>query len=277
MDATLSMSHHQDIADLAQAMKSRGDAFVIATVVRTVSVTAAKPGAKAIIDQHGNIVDGWIGGGCARHAVLKAAVESIKDGKALLVSIQPEELLEEQNDQQNLQVISARNLCPSQGSMDIFLEPVLALPVLLVIGSSPVAQALAQIGSLFDFNVVSHAVGKQPANVTIPAVAPTGKSGSGENSVNPEIDHPHRYIVVSTQGSGDRQALEFALSLQARYIGFVGSSRKIKHLQSRLGEAGLDEERLKSIKCPAGLSINALTPQEIALSILAEIVQLRRS
>jgi xanthine dehydrogenase accessory factor len=264
----------KDISDLAHEMKARGDAFAMATVVRTVSVTAAKPGAKAIIDEHGNVLDGWIGGGCARHAVLKAALASMDDGKARLVSIQPEELLADQRAElaidNDKQVVNTTNLCPSKGSMDIFVEPILANPLLLVIGDSPVARTLADIGALFDLNVVLYSF-ENTASHSAPS--------SADQSKPPALGltHPHRYIVVSTQGSSDLKALELALSLESRHIGFVGSQRKIQHLQNKLRQAGQNVERLQQIKSPAGLDIKAVTPQEIALSILAEIVMFRRS
>ncbi|OBQ29584.1 MAG: XdhC /CoxI family-like protein, partial [Anabaena sp. MDT14b] len=89
------MQTHQDVLDLANDMKARGEAFALATVVRTVSVTAAKAGAKAVIRADGSISGGWIGGGCARGAVLKAARAAIADGQPRLVSIQPKDLLDE--------------------------------------------------------------------------------------------------------------------------------------------------------------------------------------
>lgn len=268
------MNNHQsaqpkDIADLAQELKARGDAFAIATVVRTVSVTAAKPGAKAIIDQQGQLLEGWIGGGCARHAVVKAALQCIDDGTARLVSLQPEELTTDQQ-HHDLQVVNATNMCPSRGSMDIFVEPVLANPVLLVIGSSPVAAALVEIGALFDLQVIAHQP-DEPVNKTHSTTEDT-------SSFHPlSHDHPHRYIVISTQGSGDLKALSFALSLKSQHIGFVGSRRKFMHLKDKLANAAETTMPVSDVKCPAGVDIHAVTPQEIALSILAEIVRLRRS
>ena len=263
----LTTERHRDITDLAHEMKLRGDSFAIATVVKTVSVTAAKPGAKAIIDQNGQIIDGWIGGGCARHAVLKAAVNAIADGEARLVSIQPEELMKDQGDDTSYQVVSAVNMCPSKGSMEIFVEPVLANPQLLIIGDSPVARSLAEIGNLFDLKL-------KVVNID---TATCQSNSSADPSEELQTTHAHRYTVVATQGTGDMQALELALSVEARHVGFVGSARKIEHLQNRLIARGLDENRVRTIKSPAGIDINAVTPQEIALSIIAEIVRLRRS
>src|SRR3954453_19063178 len=142
----LAMTAHVEVLDLAAQMKAAEESFVLATVVRTVSVTAAKAGAKAIIRPDGSIVAGWIGGGCARGAVLKAAREALTDGCPRMVSVQPENLLAElgvRPGQTKEGVRFASNMCPSQGTMDIFVEPVLPHPSLVVLGASPVALSLA--------------------------------------------------------------------------------------------------------------------------------------
>src|SRR5690606_27849755 len=146
---------HVDVMDLMAKLKSSEEAFVLATVVRTVSVTAAKAGAKAIIRPDGTIAAGWIGGGCARGAVLRAATQSLRDGKARLVSIQPGDLLAElgvKPGEARGGVQFARNMCPSQGTMDVFIEPMLPRPSLIVFGASPVALALAAQARPLGFN-----------------------------------------------------------------------------------------------------------------------------
>ena len=261
-----------DVAATAQAMKSQGNQFAVATVVRTVSVTAAKPGAKAIINAQGEVVEGWIGGGCARGAVIKAAVKSIADGEPRLVSIQPEELLQEQGltagEEQN-GVLTARNMCPSRGSMEVFVEPVLSDPELLILGTSPVANMLCQLALPFAFNVVQ--ASDKPFTET-DTQAHTTTNYDGLNA-----EHSHRYIVVATQGSGDLAALQTALALQAQHISFVGSGKKTAHLKNKLLSLNGNEQAIDAIKGPAGFDIGGVTPQEIALSILAEIVAMRRT
>jgi len=135
-----------EMLDLVAQMKAAEESFVLATVVRTVSVTAAKAGAKAIIRPDGSIVAGWIGGGCARGAVLKAAREALADGTPRMVSVQPENLLAElgvRPGENRDGVRFASNMCPSKGTMDIFVEPVLPHPSLVILGASPVALSLA--------------------------------------------------------------------------------------------------------------------------------------
>jgi xanthine/CO dehydrogenase XdhC/CoxF family maturation factor len=140
------MTKHVEVMELVAQLKAAEETFVLATVVRTVSVTAAKAGAKAIIRPDGTIVAGWIGGGCARGAVLKAARESLVDGEPRMVSVQPENLLAElgvKPGENRDGVRFAENMCPSKGTMDIFVEPVLPHPSLVILGVSPVALSLA--------------------------------------------------------------------------------------------------------------------------------------
>src|SRR6516162_6058624 len=143
------MERSADILRIISARKAKGERFALATVVRTVSMTAAKAGAKAVVLPDGTISEGWIGGGCARAAVLKAAKEALADGQVRLVSIQPADLLDEKGvapgDERD-GVRFAKNTCPSQGTMDIFVEPVLPRPEIIVCGSSPVAVAIADLG-----------------------------------------------------------------------------------------------------------------------------------
>ncbi len=272
MTSATSNDAHADMTDIVQTMKAGGDEFAVATVVRTVSVTAAKPGAKAIINKDGAIVEGWIGGGCARHAVIKAAIKSIADGEPRFVTIQPEELLAEQGlnpGEESNGVMIASNMCPSKGSMEIFVEPVLSSPQLLVLGASPVATMLVRLGGSFGFSVAvvsDELTDEQPAHINTHYAQHTDITAN----------HPHRYIVIATQGSGDVDALVTSLQLQSKYIGFVGSSKKLHFLKEKLKTTGQTDSLLPQIKGPAGLDIGSVTPQEIALSILAEIIQLRR-
>lgn len=260
-----------DIGDIVHRMKREGDSFAVATVVRTLSVTAAKPGAKAIINQDGEVIEGWIGGGCARSAVVKAAVKSIADGEPKFVSIQPDEVLEEQGLGTGEEVDGrwvASNMCPSKGSMEIFVEPFLANPELIVVGACPVAASVCQLASLFDFKVTL--VGNSAEELRDNVVQ------RHRHWDDVPVEHAHRYIVVATQGAGDLNALKGALAVQSRHIGFVGSHRKMAHLKRKLEAQSCNAIALERIKGPAGLDIGGVTPHEIALSILAELVQIRR-
>ena len=272
---TLSAAHQasaSEVSALAEQLRKDAEPYALATVVRTISMTAAKAGAKAVIAADGHIAGGWIGGGCARSAVIKAAKAAIEDGEPKLISLQPEDLLAELgveagDNRQGVQF--AKNMCPSQGTMDIFVEPVLPRPKLVILGASPVAVALARQGPNIGFECVAHASLEDLS--AFPEFCDL-KDGF----IIPENSNAERYLVVSTQGRGDLAALESALAANSKHIAFVGSHRKIAHLKAKLREKGIREESLDRIDGPAGLDLGAITPEEIALSILAELLMVRR-
>ncbi len=260
------------VLEEAALRQAQGQTFALATVVRTVSVTAAKAGAKALIGPDGSIEEGWIGGGCARAAVVKAARQCMADGQSRLVSIAPKDALAELGaaaGEERGGVFYAKNSCPSQGTMDVFVEPVLPSPRLLILGASPVAMALANLAPSMGFDVAVAAAPEEHDRFgpgvrrLLGVAAPTE---AGENA----------FVVVSTQGAGDRAALKSAASMDARYRAFVGSRRKAETLKTELAKEGVSEEALAAIKAPAGLDISAISADEIALSILAEMVAARR-
>jgi xanthine dehydrogenase accessory factor len=266
------MTKHVEVMDLVASLKAAEEAFVLATVVRTVSVTAAKAGAKAIIRPDGTIVAGWIGGGCARGAVLKAAREALADGEPRMVSVQPENLLAERGvkpGENRDGVRFAENMCPSKGTMDVFVEPVLPHPSLIILGASPVAMSLATQARQLGYHVT----------LAAPATDITGAPDADMLIDSFELGDLHqakRFVVVSTQGKGDEAALRTAVKTEAAYHAFVGSRRKMASLREKLIAEGYEAGALDRIKAPAGLDLGAITPEEIAMSILAEITVERR-
>jgi len=266
------MTAHVEVMDLVAQLKAAEQAFVLATVVRTVSVTAAKAGAKAIIRPNGTIAAGWIGGGCAKGAVLKAAREALADGEPRMVSVQPEDMLAElgvKPGENRDGVRFASNMCPSKGTMDIFIEPVLPHPSLVIFGGSPVAMSLAAQARQLGYHVTLAA----PAG-DLSAVPDTDMLVDG--FAPGELNQARRFIVVSTQGKGDEAALRAAVAIEAEYHAFVGSRRKMAALREKLVANGVAPEAIDRVKAPAGLDLGAITPEEIAMSILAEITVERR-
>jgi xanthine dehydrogenase accessory factor len=244
-----------DMAEAAQKLRADNQPFAFATIVRTAGATAAKPGAKALLSADGTILHGWLGGGCTRSAVKRVALQALQSGTPQLVSVAPEDLLAEQGITPGVTLDGmqyARNGCPSRGTVDIFIEPCLPVPSLVILGASPVADALSSLAPQFHWSVSAAA------------------SGSEAGQAPPPV------IVVATQGQGDQQALESALAGQAAFIAFVGSARKYASLADRLRAKGFDSTAIDAVKAPAALDIGAVTPEEIALSILAELVRVRR-
>ncbi len=266
------MDRANEILQIIATRKSAGEPFALATVVRTVAATAAKAGAKAVILPDGTISEGWIGGGCARAAVIKAAKDALADGQSRLVSVQPPDLLADRGvepGQEQEGVRFAKNMCPSQGTMDIFVEPVLPRPQVVICGASPVAVAVADLAKRTGFAVtVCAPAAEQPA------------FGDADRRIEgyalPVDEAASRYVVVSTQGRGDEAALLAALAVDVDYVAFVGSRKKAEALKATLAKRGVATERLAKLKAPAGLDLGAITPDEIAISILAEIVAVRR-
>jgi xanthine dehydrogenase accessory factor len=189
-----------------------------------------------------------------------------------MVSVQPENLLAELgvrpgDDRDGVRF--ARNMCPSKGTMDIFVEPVLPHPSLVILGGSPVALSLATQARQLGYHVT--------------LAAPAGDRAAAANadlSVDGyqlgELNQARRFVVVSTQGKGDEAALRAAVSIDALYHAFVGSGRKMAALREKLIVEGIDASAIDRIKAPAGLDLGAITPEEIAMSILAEITIERR-
>jgi xanthine dehydrogenase accessory factor len=240
-----------------------GESFATATVVRYEAPISGKPGDKAIIFADGEVW-GWIGGGCAKPAVVKEALKALKDGRPRLVRISPTSTEEEG-------VVAYNMTCHSGGTMDVYIEPVLPKPHILIMGRSPVGRTLAKLAKAI--------------NYTVSVAAPEANQ---ENY--PQVDRvqahlnlrdlnvsPHTFIVVSTQGECDEEALEDALRTDATYVAFVASKVKAAKVLQYLGERGIGAQRLSQVKAPAGLNIGAGSPEEIAVSILAEIVQLSRA
>ena len=243
-----------ELAEAAQGLRNRHEPFAFATIIRTAGATAAKPGAKALLSADGTIIHGWLGGGCTRGAVKRAALDAIKSGAPQLVSVAPEDLLADMGVTPGDTVDGtrfARNGCPSRGTVDIFIEPCLPMPELVVLGASPVAQAITTLAPQFHW-----------------AVSSTLADGVAVAR--------QKYVVIATQGQGDLDALKAALAGKSDYVAFVGSKRKFATLAEKLHANGISPEATRAVDAPAGLDLGAVTPEEIALSILAQLVRVRR-
>ena len=252
------------IEQLAAHHKDANRPFAIATVVRTEDMTSAKAGAKALIDGRGDI-EGWVGGGCTQPAVRNAALQAIDDGRARLIRIRPGEV---ENNDAGIEEYQAH--CHSGGTLDIFIEPVLPRPSLMVLGASPVGQILARL---------AHEVGYTVAAACRAEDAPLYACADRiiEGFELGDAIGPGSVIVVATQGRGDKIALQAALATDAGYVAFVASRRKAAKIKQELLESGCDATRVNAIRAPAGLDITAVTPEEVAVSILGEMIQFRRA
>ncbi|HUT48076.1 MAG TPA: XdhC/CoxI family protein [Alphaproteobacteria bacterium] len=263
----MSENHTEDIIDCMARMKGDNQPFALATVVRTEDATAAKAGNKAVIRADGSMV-GWLGGGCTIAATKKTAARALADGRARLISVRPAGRLDDDAATDEFEL--HQNNCPSGGTIDVFIEPVLPRASLVVAGASPVARALAELGRGVGFAITVAALSDDQSSFPNADFRIEGFDFSAPPAGRTES------IIVATQGKRDREALRAALSSDAGYVGFVGSRRKAETLKAGLREDGIADDRIAELRSPAGLDIGAATPEEIALSILAEIVVHRR-
>ncbi|MGO9985914.1 MAG: XdhC family protein [Rhodomicrobium sp.] len=234
--------------------------YARATIVRTEGATAAKAGAKAIVTASGELI-GWIGGGCLRSAVLRAGQQAIAAAEPRLIRVRPKELVTSSADTDGVEVHPSS--CPSKGSTEVFIEPVMPKRPLVIIGASYVAKALAELAATLSFELVQMA-GAPASDAVFPLSALPRLAG---------LDRA--FIVVATQGSGDYAALSAAMATGAPYVAFVASVQKAAAMRERLAKDGIDHAG--RLHAPAGLDIGSETPAEIAVAILAEIVSMRRA
>ncbi len=256
-----------EIIDEMARLRATGEAFALATVVRTQDATSAKAGAKAIVRQSGEII-GWIGSGCVQGAVRKTAQEVLSGADARLIRVRPKEQVVAPVDVDGVELY--KSACPSGGTVEIFIEAMLPRPQLVVLGLSPVGVAVAELGRRLGYSLVIVAPEEMQARCADADVRLT--EYALEDLTRPE----QSFIVVATQGRRDREALAAALGSAVSYVAFIGSRKKAEVLTAQLIEQGLEEALARRLKAPAGLNIGAVGHEEIALSILAEITELRR-
>ena len=253
---------------LSQAVELRAkrESFVLATVVACRPPTSAYAGARAIIRPNGAF-SGWVGGSCAQPIVVREALKAIEAGSPRLLRISPDP---PPDDQRQDGVLEFAMPCESQGALDIYIEPFLPQPELLVIGETPLAQALARAGSLLDFTVCVRDPGATQE------LFPDADALLTELEQVPQRITSDSYVVVATQGHYDEDALAVVLRSQPAYVGLVASKKRAEVVFAFLRDQGIDAEAIERVRCPAGLSLGGVTPSEIALSIAAEMLQVRR-
>jgi xanthine dehydrogenase accessory factor len=230
----------------AQELAERGVPFATATVVRVERPTSAKPGNTALVLEDGTI-EGFVGGDCAEQSVREYALRAIEDGETILLRVVPFGGEEERG------VVTVQNPCLSGGMIEVFVEPVVPAPRLLVEGDMPISQALLRLGGEFGLD-------------TVAVVGGEFEPREGDLA-----------LVVAGHGREELPALRAGLEAALPYVGLVASRRRGQGVLGELRGDGVPAELLDRIDTPAGLDIGARTPEEIALSILAKIVAVRRA
>lgn len=248
----------------AKDLEAKGEGYVLATVIRAIAPTSAKPGDKAVVSE-GGVVHGWIGGSCAEPTVKKEAQLALADGACRVVQITPDTNLP--NDREGLVVVPMT--CYSGGEIEIYLEPHRARRELVVFGNSPVAQALVELGVAVGYEVSVVDTTERP-----PLEGATVITSLDEVELKRPLEAA---IVVATHGVFDEDAIERAVTLAPGYVGVVASPKRFSSLGGSMQRRGVTREAWARVDGPAGIDIGAKTPQEIAVSIIAAITAHRES
>jgi xanthine dehydrogenase accessory factor len=250
-----------DLLETIVDLRKRRHPFAVATVVRAERPTSSKPGDKAIISPGGTLT-GWIGGSCAHDIVVRNALEALEEGVPRFLTLSSTAATEAKR----FGVIDVPMQCYSGGVLDVFIEPSLPRPQMVVVGYETIARALVRISKTLDFHVT-----------VVDPLASRGSIPEADEVIN-ELTLPagnsEMFVVVATHGRYDEEALEQAARTNASYIALVASPKRSSVILEVLRDRGVNVDRIKS---PAGLDIGAQGAEEIALSIVAEIVQRRRA
>jgi len=248
-----------------EQLKKKNEPFAIAQVVRRDAPSSGKVGDKALINKYGEII-GWVGGGCVKGIVVKEAEDAIRTGKARLVKI-GKSLTESKQEG----VMEYKMTCQSEGTVEIYIEPVLPPPHLLVIGNSAIARALVKMAGFAGYRITGVA-----QDATLRTFEKVDELITQINLSQVKTSAA-TFIVVVTQGEGDEKALTEALKKEYAYLGFVASRKKMASIKEFLESSGIDKKRIESITSPAGIDIKAKKPEEVAISILAQMIQIQNS
>ena len=252
----------------ASKLQAAEQPFALVTVLRAQAPTSGKAGDKAVVTADGQI-HGWIGGGCAQPAVIKTVRRALLDGQPRTIRIAP---ADESAERDLGEVLEFGMACHSGGTLELFIDPIMPSAMLTVVGDSPVARAIASLAPRVGLRVAVVAQGAQAADYPD---ADSVLSTDQIDTVGAQLASTP-FVVVATQGRRDLQGLKVALALQPQGLWFVSSARKAQVMLDSLVSSGEDPAAVARIVAPAGESIGAQTPEEIALSVLTSVVAARR-
>ena len=259
-----------DLLTLAAELAARGEPFVLAVVVRREPASSAQAGNMALVTRDG-VLRGWLGGSCIQPTVEREAMQALAEGQPRLVSLSPDP-----GQDRRPGVVVHPMTCHSGGTVDVYLDPVRPAPRLLVFGVAPTAQALCGLGKAMGWAIdvvdPDAAPAAFPAADRVLAVLPANDPLTQLRARGADV-----FGVVATMGQRDDEALLAALPLEPAYLGVVASRRRFAQIRDLVAARGVPAEALGRVRNPAGLDLGAKLPEEIALSVLAEIVQLRRA
>ncbi|HYS13729.1 MAG TPA: XdhC family protein [Burkholderiaceae bacterium] len=251
-----------ELLEIASRLAAHDEAFAICTVVRREPPSSARVGDTALVTSHGDVF-GWAGGGCTRSTLLRESLRAIADGEPRLLSLSPDP-----EQVQRSGVVALPMTCRSGGTVELYVEPVLPTLRVVVVGSTPVARAAVRIAVAMGYraDVVDRQARAGDFSETVRVLPRLG----------PETIERGAHVLVATMDESDLEALEAALRLHPAYIGVIASRKRFGELRDALSARGIGRAMLDTIVAPAGLDIGARSPEEIALSVIAQIVERRR-
>lgn len=238
------------VMERAVKLAKDGESFVMATVVWRQGPSSGQSGSRAIVTADGELY-GWIGGACAEPVLIREAKRVMADGIAKLIWLGQESDFIGMHIPEG--VVTIPISCQSDGALQIFIEPMQSVPQLLVVGRSPMAITLARLAEDLDWPV---------------------QLVDGNDLVTSMVN-TSTVVVIATQGHGDEEAIQIALTGKPAYIGVVASRRRGKVVLDYLAERGVSSAQLEQIRIPAGIDLGHTSHREMAVAILAELVQLR--
>lgn len=247
-----------DFLQKSNELASRRIPFATSTVVRVEGSSSARPGSKAIIDARGNLLMGWVGGGCAESAVRRAAIECIERASPQLLTLDMTD-----------EVLGVG--MPCGGKMEVYIEPVLPRPRLVIVGHGRIAETVTSLAAILNFSVTV-----DDPLATREAFPLADQLLAADLDLSQAHIGPETYVVIATQHKGDHLWLQKAIEAGAPYIALISSHHRAALVLDYLAATGIPREKLDRVSAPAGLDIGAQTPEEIALSIVSEMVARRR-
>ena len=261
------MTRPGSLLERAVELDRAGRPYALATVVAVRRPTSARPGARGLIHPDGTI-EGFVGGSCARPLVVRESLRALADGQPRLLRISKEPPSESRRADG---IVDEVMTCHSGGTLEIYVEPHLPAPSMWVAGTTPIAAALAELGAAVGFDVTV----MDP--VADASVLPDGiRVVVGDDMGRLPTPPAGPYVVVASQGVWDEEAIASALRLDVAYVGLVASPTRAAAVRTWLLDEGIEPDRVLAVRAPAGLDLGAESPAEVAVSILAELVQVRR-
>lgn len=246
------------IFSLIEELQQKRKPFAVATVVETYGSVSAKTGSKAVIDEEGQLLAGWVGGGCAESTACQEAFDAIQSGNSTIIDLDLDD-----------EVLGTG--MPCGGGMRVYIEPVLPSPSIWLMGHGRVAEVICEMGSMLGYDVIVNDLGADPLRFP-----------KAHQVINDDLDYaelaPKRddYVVIATQAKGDHESMLRALACDAQYIALIASRKRSRLVMDFLQREGFDETDLERVMAPSGMDLNPRTPEEIALCILSEITLVRR-